>query len=240
MASRCLRFVDREVTFLAQRQIRALLLCVLFISLAHAAPDALPQYGLSIRAGLPLDEALQTLAQQTGIQIAFLSNITAGRTAPDLSGQYTLAEALTRLLKGSGLTFHQVNANTVEVRQAPRSARSAPRAQPPAPPPAVVGELQEVLVNATAEQLVATRVPTPLQEIPQSISVISSEQIREQNSVDLGDVLQNTPGIGVRQSDSLQVTELFARIPGDLLSCGRRQCAATHDYQPNSLHGWRP
>jgi outer membrane receptor for ferric coprogen and ferric-rhodotorulic acid len=66
--------------------------------------------------------------------------------------------------------------------------------------------MQEVHVVATAEQLVATRVPTPLQEIPQSISIISSEQIREQNSVDLGDVMENTPGIGVRQTNSLDVT----------------------------------
>jgi outer membrane receptor for ferric coprogen and ferric-rhodotorulic acid len=191
---------------LAQQQIHAVLLCMLFFGLAYAAPDAPPKYGLSIRAGLPLDEALQQVARQTGIQIAFFSNITAGRTAPELSGEYTLAAALTRLLSGSGLTFRQVNEHTVEVRQTPpRTARSPPRTQQSTPPPAAEGELQEVTVTATAEQLVATRVPTPLAQIPQSISVISSEQIRQQNSVDLGDVMQNTPGIGVRQSDSLEV-----------------------------------
>ena len=59
---------------MAHRQICAILLGMLFMSLACAAPDASPRYGLSIRAGLALDEALQELARQTGIQVVF-SNI---------------------------------------------------------------------------------------------------------------------------------------------------------------------
>jgi outer-membrane receptor for ferric coprogen and ferric-rhodotorulic acid len=182
-----------------------MLLGMLLMSLACAAPDASPRYGLSIRAGLALDEALQELARQTGIQVVFFSKITAGHSAPELSGEYTLTAALTRLLEGSDLTFRQVNEHTVEVRQAPpRSARLPPKAQQPTP--TSNDRLQEVTVVATAEQLVATRVPTPLQEIPQTLTIISSEQIREQNSVDLGDVLENAPGIGVRQTNSLDVT----------------------------------
>src|ERR1700722_2963886 len=197
----------REIAFLAHRQICAALLCMLCMSLACAAPDASPRYGLSIRAGLALDEALQELAHQTGIQVVFFSKITAGRSAPELSGEYTLTAALTRLLKGSDLTFRQVNEHTVEVRQAPpRSARLPPKAEQSTPPPASDHRLEEVRVIGTAEQLVATRVPTPLQEIPQTITIISSAQIREQNSVDLGDVLENAPGIGVRQLNSLDVT----------------------------------
>src|SRR3984957_2511291 len=144
----------REIAFLAHRQICAALLCMLCMSLACAAPDASPRYGLSIRAGLALDEALQELAHQTGIQVVFFSKITAGRSAPELSGEYTLTAALTRLLKGSGLTFRQVNEHTVEVRQAPPSAvRLPPKAQQSATPTPAPGDpMQEVRVTATAEQ----------------------------------------------------------------------------------------
>jgi outer-membrane receptor for ferric coprogen and ferric-rhodotorulic acid len=145
---------------------------------------------------------LQELARQTGIQLLFFSKITAGRSAPELSGEYTLNAALTRLLEHSDLTFRQINEHTVEVRQAPpNSAESPPKAQPSTP--ASADQLQEVTVIAKAEQLVALRVPTSLQEIPQSISVISHEQIRQQNSFDLGSVMENTPGIGVRRTNSL-------------------------------------
>ena len=63
--------------------------------------------------------------------------------------------------------------------------------------------MAEVHVVATAEQLVATRIPTPLHEIPQSVSIISREQIRQQNAFDLTDVMRNAPGIATRRSSSL-------------------------------------
>jgi outer membrane receptor for ferric coprogen and ferric-rhodotorulic acid len=187
---------------LAHRRICAVLLCWLFASLACAAPEAPSRYGLSIPAGLPLDQALQELARQTGVQLVFFSQITAGRTAPPLSGEYTLTDALTRLLDGADLTFRQVNARTVEVRRAPPSStRSGHQVQPPTP----VGSdpMQEVRVVATVEQLVATRIPTPLNQIPQSLSVISDEQIRQQNAFELSDVMLNTPGIALRRGSSV-------------------------------------
>src|ERR1700722_14556650 len=106
---------------------------MLFMSVACAAADAPPLYELSIRVGLPLDEALQELARQTGIQIVFFSKITAARSAPELSGEYTLAAAMTRLLEGSDLTFRQINEGTIEVRQAPPHSARVPRE--PQPPP---------------------------------------------------------------------------------------------------------
>src|ERR1700693_5251907 len=132
---------------------------MLCMSLACATPDEPPQYALSIQAGLPLDEGLQELARQTGIQVLFFSKITAGHSAPELSRKYTLGAAMTRLPQGAGLTYRQVNEHTVEVRQAPPHSGRLPRKAHPAPQPASDNQLQEVTVIATAEQLVATRVP---------------------------------------------------------------------------------
>lgn len=171
---------------------------MLFASLAYAAPEAPPRFGLAIRAGVPLDEALQEMAHQTGIQVVFFSQITAGRRAPELSGEYTLEAAMGRLLEGSDLTFRRVNERTIEVRLAPPPpARTQARRS--AAPRASDDPLQEVHVIATAEQLVATRVPTLLRDIPQSISIISAEQIRQQSSFELADVMRNTPGIAPRR-----------------------------------------
>ena len=191
---------------MAKRQICAVLLCILFMRAVCAEPDAAPRFGLSIRADLALDEALQELARQTGVQLLFVSQIAAGHRAPRLSGEYTLDGAMTRLLEGSNLTFRQVNEHTVEVRQPARAARS-----PPATKKSASDEpMDEVLVTAMPEQVVATRIPTPLREIPQSVSVISREQIRQQNSFELGDVLQNTPGMAVRRMSSM-VASAFSR-----------------------------
>jgi outer membrane receptor for ferric coprogen and ferric-rhodotorulic acid len=200
---------------LVSRQLWAAVFCLLGTGLACAAPEGSPpdasgRFGLEIRAGQPLDEALQQLARQTGAQLVFFSQLTAGRSAPALSGTYTAAAALARLLEGSGLIFRQVNEHTFQVQPGPaRSSASPEPARRPGDPrrstraaPSPDG-LDEVHVVATAEQLVATRIPTPLQEIPQSLSIISAEQIRQQNAFELGDVLRNTPGIATRRVSSL-------------------------------------
>ena len=62
------------------------------------------------------------------------------------------------------------------------------------------------MVNSTAEGLVATRTETPLREIPQTISLVSQEQIRQQNDTDLADVLKNAVGITVVRNNSLSST----------------------------------
>jgi outer membrane receptor for ferric coprogen and ferric-rhodotorulic acid len=54
--------------------------------------------------------------------------------------------------------------------------------------------------------LVATRTETPLREIPQTISLISQEQMRQQNDTDLADVLRNAVGITVVENNSLSRT----------------------------------
>jgi outer membrane receptor for ferric coprogen and ferric-rhodotorulic acid len=200
------------------RQLWAVLFCLLTTSFAYAAPEGSPPnasalFGLQIRADLPLDEALQELARQTGAQLVFFSQVTAGRSAPALSGKFTMAAALTRLLEGSGLMFRQVNERTFQVQPGPAppaasqgAARRPGNARRSTAAAASADGLEEVHVIATAEQLVATRIPTPLREIPQSISIISPEQIRQQNSFELGDVLRNAPGIATRRGDSLDET----------------------------------
>lgn len=162
---------------------------------------------------LPLDEALQEFARQSGVQILFFSQATSGLSAPALTGEYTLSAALERLLAGSGLSFRVINPHTVEIRQsAPaqpteRPAVAPAASPPPTPTPAAV---EEVVVAADAQQLVATRIPTPVQDIPQSIVVVSPEQIRDQNDFDLSDVMQHAVGVVSRHVASDEVN-FFAR-----------------------------
>ena len=90
------------------------LLCAGLLSRAMrgAEPEA---YTLHI-ANQPLDNALQEFARQTGVQIIVFSYLTDGRRAPALDGRYTVDEALKALLADSMLTFHRVNAKTIEIR----------------------------------------------------------------------------------------------------------------------------
>jgi outer membrane receptor for ferric coprogen and ferric-rhodotorulic acid len=187
--------------------------------LLGAAPSTEPeQYDFKIDSQ-PLGTALQALAAQSGVQIIFFSQLTEGLRAPALTGRFTLSAALESLLAPSRLTFRVLNPKTIEIRalgvdSTPNQSSAAKRAKagahgdaPPKPGKSAAAEnppaLDEIVVNSTAEALVATRTETPLREIPQTISLISQEQIRQQNDTDLADVLNNAVGITVVQSNSL-------------------------------------
>jgi outer-membrane receptor for ferric coprogen and ferric-rhodotorulic acid len=190
------------------------------------APSTEPvKHNFTIEAQ-PLGAALQEFAKQSGVQIIFFSQVTEGIKATALNGSYTVADALQALLFGSHLTFRVINPKTIEIL--PQSAGDVPRAgdvstartvkkNAGGPAPQVrekastaeqASALDEITVNGTAEGLVATRTATPLREIPQTISIISREQMRQQNDTDLADALNHAVGISAVQNNSLSQTFL--------------------------------
>jgi outer membrane receptor for ferric coprogen and ferric-rhodotorulic acid len=145
--------------------------------------------------GGPLDDALQDVSRQCSVQLLYFSGISSGKIAPKLHGEYPIEEALRLLLENAGLTFRPVNATTLEVTRA--ANRRAPRES------ASESGLAEVVIQGTAKDLVATRAETPLREIPQSLSIISNEQMRQQNHATLLDALEDAVGISISRQDSL-------------------------------------
>jgi outer-membrane receptor for ferric coprogen and ferric-rhodotorulic acid len=212
---------------------RSALLCICVIAIfwmprLAGAPSGEPAtYNFKID-GQPLGTALQEFAKQSGVQIIFFSQVTEGIKAPTLSGTYTIAGALQILLAGSHLTFRVINPKTIEIR--PSSAvdpldetrrhsttggkpeggatRTAEHSQ--IQPLRISAPLDEIVVTGFAEGLVATRTETPLREIPQTVSIISQEQIRQENYIDLGDALAGAIGITSQRTDSLS-QNFFAR-----------------------------
>jgi outer-membrane receptor for ferric coprogen and ferric-rhodotorulic acid len=188
---------------------------------AAAATSSEPvKYALKIDRQ-PLGTALQELAKQCGVQIVFFSQVTEGLQAPALNAQYTIAAALQILLSGSHLTFQVINPKTIEIRpltasdpvdeasgRSDKDDKPAIRAVKAGAPPQKKTvdnptPLDELVVNGTAEGLVASRTETPLREIPQTISIVSQEQVRQENYVDLNDALADTVGITAQRTDSL-------------------------------------
>ncbi|MBS0422262.1 MAG: TonB-dependent siderophore receptor [Proteobacteria bacterium] len=157
----------------------------------------------------PLDGALQELAHQCDIQVVFFSRVTEGLSAPAIHGNYTLAAAMDQLLAGSGLTSRVLNSQMVEVR--PPQARDTDRirtneiqaSQDSKPTDPTSTPLQEVVVVGLAEQLVATRIATPIRDIPQTISIVTGEEMRQRNDATLQEVLEHAPGITTDRQSSV-------------------------------------
>ena len=119
-------------------------LCITLV-LGTTAPLAGAQPGgegrtheFSVEAGT-LEDALNAFARQAGLTLSFDPALTQGRQAPALSGRYTVAEGLKRLLDGSRLTAN-IDGSSAVVRPAP--AASVPSSE---------NSLPAVLVTAAAD-----------------------------------------------------------------------------------------
>lgn len=86
-----------------------------------AEAQAQPAYRLSIDA-LPMDEALNEFARQSGLQIVLQTEEVRGLRAPKLEGTLTARDALRKLLADSGLAYEYLNEHTVAVRTAKHGA----------------------------------------------------------------------------------------------------------------------
>jgi Secretin and TonB N terminus short domain len=97
---------------------------MLWASAAAQSPSSVKN--LSIPAE-PLANALNDLAQQSGLQVMFASEVVARLKSPEVKGALTATEALQRLLTNTGLHYEFVNPHTITI-VGPESKPTAPSA----------------------------------------------------------------------------------------------------------------
>ncbi|THF63385.1 TonB-dependent siderophore receptor [Pseudothauera rhizosphaerae] len=182
----------------------------LTVAPAAHAQDASRNY--SIPAG-PLGTVLSTFAAAADITLSFEADQTRGLQSPGLNGRYGVADGLARLLEGSGLeAVHRGSGNYV-LQKTPPVVKSGAEAVLPA-------------VNVTAEsERSATTEGTgsyaasgstlfkgaqSLKEIPQSVTIVTRQQMDDQGLDTLEEVLSNTTGITLRTRPD-NWTEIYSR-----------------------------
>jgi len=166
----------------------------------------------AISAG-PLDAALNQFARHAGVLLSFDPALTAGRSSSGLSGSYGVAEGFATLLNGSRLQAqHQPDGSYTLQPQTTAAAAATPQALP------------EVRVTATALREQAdgpvwgyiakrssggTKTDTALLETPQSISVVTRDQMDAQGAQSLQEVLRYTPGVRTEVFGSSTTQDLY-------------------------------
>jgi outer-membrane receptor for ferric coprogen and ferric-rhodotorulic acid len=158
--------------------------------------DATRTYG--IPAG-SLEDALNQFGRQAGILLSFSPDMTAGLRSNGLRGPYTVRGGLAALLTGSGL---QAEARA-DGGYALRKVVSAPGNDPATLPVVkVTGQNDAVAERVNPPTTVGSRIALTQREISQSVSVVTQDQIKQQNMQTLDQALKYTPGISVLNSDS--------------------------------------
>jgi iron complex outermembrane receptor protein len=104
---------------------------VLWTSAGAQTQGGTGPYSVSIPAE-PLGDSLNELAQQTGLQILFSSELVARIRAPAVKGSLTADDALRRILGNSGLRFEFVNPRTIAILGPPVTGRKLSESTPAA------------------------------------------------------------------------------------------------------------
>ncbi|WP_087691282.1 TonB-dependent receptor [Pandoraea sp. PE-S2R-1] len=159
---------------------------------ANASVAAMP-LDLTLPAQ-PLALTIDALARQSGVGIGYDASLAVGKVAPALQGRMTLGDALARALAGSGLAV-SISGRTVSIHA---DTVALPATNVTAGTQRVTEGTGSYTTRVTDG---ATRMDLSLRETPQSMTVITRQQIEDQNLMSLTDVLRQTPGIVVDTLD---------------------------------------
>ena len=137
-----------------------------------------------------LNSVLRKFSQQSRVQLIYPTELADNKKSAGLSGSYTAAEALRRLLDGSGLVSEQVNDKTVVLRKAPASAKPEARSRRRNAP--TIAQSAE-LVTQDLDEVTVTGTRIRGGSTPSPVITIGSERIQQEGFSDLGEVIRSIP-----------------------------------------------
>ncbi|MDQ0653340.1 TonB-dependent siderophore receptor [Pseudomonas cedrina] len=181
------------------------------LSLAVSSPVAAQETARYAIAAGALGPALNLFAQQAHVALLFDSKTVAGLNTAGLQGQYPVAQGFAQLLRGSGLQAVQgANGYVLVPLDTSGSLELGPTA--------VTGLSEErstehVKGYVATRNLSATKTDTPIIETPQSLSVVTSDEIRDRQSETLSQTLDLTPGFTSQPTSFNRTSDRF-RIRG--------------------------
>ncbi|WP_447970599.1 TonB-dependent siderophore receptor [Nitrospira sp. M1] len=177
------------------------------------AADVHNQKMFAIASG-GLETALSSFAKAGGVHLVYDPALLKGRHTPGVAGRFSLDEALSRLLAGTGLSHNPNHSGVIRVvenseakrgetkklQQSSDSSKANDDRQTTTPP---LIKLSEVVVRETrgtgykAETAsTAMKTDTPIRETPVSIQVVPRQVIEDQAAQRLQDVYKNVSGVG--------------------------------------------
>lgn len=198
------------------------ILCPLQSGMAESSVNtASTAKSYTIEAGL-LKDALAQFVEQSGVKLVVDPDLLQGKISFGLTGDFEAREALDRLLENSGL-------------QAMRSAEGyvlAAVATPGGAEQIVTLPLIQVTADASnryaaTSTTTATKTNTLLRDVPQSITVITDDLIKDQSIRSLADAVRYVPGVGISQGEGNRDALVFRgnRSTGDFFIDGLRDDA---------------
>jgi catecholate siderophore receptor len=175
----------------------------------------------TIEAGL-LKDALAQFAQQSGVKLTFDPVLLQGKVSFGLTGDFETRQALDRLLENSGLQVVRSGEG-----YAITAAATASGVEQIVTLPSIQVTADTVSRYAATSTTTATKTNTLLRDVPQSITVITDDLIKDQSIRSLADAVRYVPGVGISQGEGNRDALVFRgnRSTGDFFIDGIRDDA---------------
>ncbi len=178
---------------------------------ANDQPDGEPKRPFDVPAG-NLEEALILFSRQSGLQIASSSDIVGSLRTRGVQGDFTAEEALRRLLDGTGLQYRFTTPGAVTLQPAARSeGADTPQGIEAHAEPSKPVKVPEIVVKDTRQRMpvvdlpdgykadvsseAVLRFPASIQELPQSVSVVTQDSIHDRRAVTLQQAVEGIAGV---------------------------------------------
>ncbi|PWB32416.1 TonB-dependent siderophore receptor [Pseudomonas sp. SDI] len=160
---------------------------------ATGSPGTLSQQRFDIPAG-NLGETLSRIARESGHLLSVPPALLQGRRAPAITGQMSPEQAAMQALAGSGLKLSTTAGGTWSLAPAADSAalELGPTQIVERDSESAWGPVQGYVATRTAT---ATKTDTSVLEVPQTINVVTQDEIKVRGSQTLTQALRYTPGI---------------------------------------------
>ncbi|OYO25862.1 TonB-dependent receptor plug domain-containing protein [Janthinobacterium sp. PC23-8] len=181
------------------------------LAIAMAAPVAATAASAKhyqIPAG-PLVSALNLFAASAGVALTYDPALASGRTSPGLQGTHTPNAGFAALLAGSGL-------EAVDQGNGGYTLRRVAGGEQTLAPVSVTASAQAADVTehsgsyTTPVMGTATRMGLSMRETPQSVSIVTRQQMDDQALNSVPDILEKVVGVTVGRNDSERAT-FYAR-----------------------------
>lgn len=193
-----------------------------------ATEQAASERTYQIPAG-SLQQALKLFAQQSGIDLIYDPELLHNIRTQGLEGDFEARSGLSFLLIGSGLRFvdHPDGLEILPLQPASGVDISSQSGSGITVLPTIQISANTTRGYAAASSVTATRTDTLLRDVPQSISVLTEELIKDQAIQSLGDAVRYVPGVGVSQGEGNRDALIFRgnRSTGDFFVDGIRDDA---------------
>ena len=156
---------------------------------------------------LPLNEALRLFMQQSGIQISYASSDGANIRTSAIKGSFAPAAALSQLLAGTGLTYRFTAPTSAILEPAPSTENGAVQLGPVRVEGAggsgglIASGNSDMLASESTRSytprgaITSSKLPLTLRETPQSVSVVTRQQIEDRNFITIDEAIESSTGM---------------------------------------------